>query len=161
MLVAVVGAAGFLLARRRVAETIALASGFVLTEITFHVLKASVDRVRPPDSLVDTSGSAYPSGHAAMAVTYLAIAFVLARSGPATRRIAIVLTGLVLGVLIGLSRVVLRAHWLSDVGGGWATGLAVFSICGCIALFVQYVRHNLGDAPAQEPPVTAAQSAER
>jgi membrane-associated phospholipid phosphatase len=75
----------------------------------------------------------------------------LARSGPATRRIAILLGGLVLGVLIGLSRVYLRVHWMSDVGGGWAVGLAVFSVCGCIALFVQYVRHNLSGAPAPDP----------
>ena len=34
---------------------------------------------------------------------------------------------------------------------GWAVGLAVFSVCGCIALFVQYVRHNLSGAPAPDP----------
>jgi membrane protein DedA with SNARE-associated domain/membrane-associated phospholipid phosphatase len=151
VLVTVLAMAGFLLSRRRVAETIALAAGFVINDIAFHVLKAAVDRARPPDALVDSSGSAYPSGHAALAVTYLAIAVLLARSGPATRRIAILLGGLVLGVLIGLSRVYLRVHWMSDVGGGWAVGLAVFSVCGCIALFVQYVRHNLSGAPAPDP----------
>jgi membrane protein DedA with SNARE-associated domain/membrane-associated phospholipid phosphatase len=151
VLVAVLGAAGFLLYRRRVAATVALGVGFVLNDIAFHVLKASVDRVRPPDALVDYSGSSYPSSHAALAVSYLAIALLLAQSGPATRRVAIVLTGLVVGVLIGLSRVYLRVHWLSDVGGGWAVGLAAFSVCGCIALFVQYVRHNLGGAPAPDP----------
>jgi membrane protein DedA with SNARE-associated domain len=151
VLVAVLATVAYLLSRRRVAETVALAVGFVLNDIAFHVLKASVDRVRPPDPLVDSSGSAYPSGHAALAVTYLAIAVVLAHSGPASRRAAIVVAGFVAAVLVGLSRVQLRVHWLSDVGGGWAVGLATFSICGCIALFVQYVRHNWGGASAPDP----------
>jgi membrane protein DedA with SNARE-associated domain/membrane-associated phospholipid phosphatase len=151
VLVAVLGTAGFLLSRRRVAETVALAAGFAISDITFQVLEAAVDRARPPDALVDASGSAYPSGHAALAVTYLAIAVVLARSGPATRRIAVLLAGLILGVAIGLSRVYLRAHWLSDASGGWAVGLAVFSVCGCIALFIQYVRHSLSGTTAPDP----------
>jgi membrane-associated phospholipid phosphatase len=144
VLVAVVATSAFLIARRRIAETAALVVGFVTTEITFHVIKAAVDRARPPDALVDSSGSAYPSGHAALGVTYLAIAVLLAREGPATRRLAIFLGGLVLAVLVGLSRVYLRVHWLSDVGGGWAVGLGVYSTCGCIALMVQYLRHHLG-----------------
>jgi membrane protein DedA with SNARE-associated domain/membrane-associated phospholipid phosphatase len=143
---AVVATSAFLAARRRIAETAALVVGFVTTDITFHVIKAAVDRARPPDALVDSSGSAYPSGHAALAVTYLAIAVLLAREGPAARRLAILGTGLVLAVAIGLSRVYLRVHWLSDVGGGWAVGLAVYSICGCIALMVQYLRTHLGGA---------------
>lgn len=150
LLVAVIATSVFVVTRRRVAEAVALVVGFVATDITFHVLKAAVDRSRPGDPLVDSSGSSYPSGHAALAVTYLAIAVLLARAGPATRRLAVLLTGLVLAVLIGLSRVYLRVHWLSDVGGGWAVGLAVFSICGCIALVVHYLRDNLGDEPAAE-----------
>jgi membrane protein DedA with SNARE-associated domain/membrane-associated phospholipid phosphatase len=150
LLVAVLATSAFAVTRRRMAEAIALVIGFLATDITFHILKAAVDRARPPDALVDSSGSSYPSGHAALAVTYLAIAVLLARAGPATRRLAIFLTGLSLGVLIGLSRVYLRVHWLSDVGGGWAVGLGVFSICGCIALVVHYLRNHLGDEPAAE-----------
>jgi undecaprenyl-diphosphatase len=144
VLAAVLAAGIYLLTRRRTTEAIALALGFAATEVTFHVLKAAVDRARPPDPLVDSSGSAYPSGHAALAVTYLAIALVLARAGPRTRRLAIVLIGIAVAVLIGLSRVYLRVHYLSDVGGGWAVGLAVYSIFGCIALVVHYLRNTVG-----------------
>jgi membrane protein DedA with SNARE-associated domain/membrane-associated phospholipid phosphatase len=151
ILVAVLATSVFFLIRRQFGEVLALVIGFAATDITFHVLKAGVDRSRPADALVDSSGSSYPSGHAALAVTYLAIAVLLARAGPATRRLAIFLTGLTLAVLIGLSRVYLRVHWLSDVGGGWAVGLGVFSICGCIALVVHYLRNALGDEPAAEP----------
>jgi undecaprenyl-diphosphatase len=150
VLTATLAVCAYLFMRERIAEAVTLASGYFATEITVHVMKAAVDRARPPDSIVDTNGAAYPSGHAAMAVTYLAIGVLLAREGPPTRRVVLVLGGLALTVVIGLSRVYLRAHWLSDVGGGWAVGLAVFSICGCIALVVQYVRHGLGGTPAAD-----------
>jgi undecaprenyl-diphosphatase len=153
VVLAAVGVTGaFLAMRRRVGETIALVIGFAGTEVAFHVLKASVDRARPADMLVDATGSSYPSGHAALAVTYLAIAVLLARAGPAARRLAIFLVGLVAAVLIGLSRVYLRVHYLSDVGGGWAVGLGVFSACGCIALVVHYLRQNFGAARAADAP---------
>ena len=56
-----------------------------------HIAKAAVDRPRPADSLVDTSGSAYPSGHAAYSVAWVAVAVLLARfvpwlAGPRGRR---------------------------------------------------------------------------
>jgi undecaprenyl-diphosphatase len=150
VLVAVVATGGYLATRQRVAEATTLAVGFAATTIAFHVIKAAVDRPRPSGALVDSSGSAYPSGHAALAVTYLAIAFVLARGAPATRRLTLILTGITVTVLIGLSRAYLRVHYLSDVGGGWAVGLAIFSLCGCIALVVQYLRHNMTGAPAAD-----------
>ncbi len=54
------------------------------------------------------------------------------------------IAGAVLAVAIGLSRVYLRVHYLTDVVGGWAVGLAAFSLCGAVALIVDYLRHNCG-----------------
>ena len=45
-------------------------------------------------------------------------------------------------VLVALSRVYLRAHYLTDVLGGVALGLGVWSIVGILALFAGAVRHN-------------------
>jgi len=142
-------ACAFLLTRRRAPEAIALSAGLAITQITTQIIKGSVDRPRPGDGLVDVEGFAYPSGHASIAVTYLALAVVLSRTVPAAWRIALVIAGTVLAVAIGLSRVYLRVHYLTDVVGGWAVGLAVFSLCGAVALIVDYLRHNWG-AP-QEP----------
>ena len=64
--------------------------------------------------------------------------------------------GLALAVAIGLSRVYLRVHYLSDVGGGWAVGLAVFSLCGAVALVrslsAQQLRHAQPTPPPGGPP---------
>ena len=104
--------------------------GSIVTEIAVaRCIKAAVERPRPGRRRSsDADGFAYPSGHAALAVTYLAIA-VAARARGARCRAASrsCSPALALAVLIGLSRVYLRVHYLSDVVGGWAVGLAAFS----------------------------------
>jgi membrane-associated phospholipid phosphatase len=50
-------------------------------------------------------------------------------------------------VAIGLSRVYLRVHYLSDVGGGWALGLAAYALCGAVAIIVDYLRKNYRGSP--------------
>jgi membrane-associated phospholipid phosphatase len=104
--------------------------------------------------VVDADGFSYPSGHASIAVTYLAVAVVLSRTAPAAWRVALIVAGAVLAAAIGLSRAYLRVHYLSDVVGGWAVGLAAFSLCAAVTLIVDYLRHNWGRAhSAPRPPV--------
>jgi undecaprenyl-diphosphatase len=57
-------------------------------------------------------------------------------------RVSAVTVALVLAAAIGASRVYLRAHYLSDVIGGWALGAAIFAVCGMVALVISFVRHN-------------------
>ena len=106
-------------------------TAFVLAVLTSEALigpvKAAYDRPRPPGALIETSAAAFPSGHAiATAVTAVGLVLVLAHPGPSRWRWevnAVVLTG-----VMALSRVYLRAHWLSDtvagalVGAGLALG---------------------------------------
>jgi undecaprenyl-diphosphatase len=93
------------------------------------IVKAVVDRSRPPDPLVSTSGASFPSAHAANSVGWLALAVatsVLITSRPL--RIVVVVVGALLTVLVGLSRVYLRAHYLSDVLAGEALAIAMYSL---------------------------------
>jgi undecaprenyl-diphosphatase len=130
--------------RRRWTEVCVLLAGMILIEVGFHEIKAAVDRPRPPHPLVGTSGSSFPSGHAAHSVIYVWLATtIVVRLRPGMARATlVVVAGIVLTALVGLSRVYLNVHYLSDVSGGWALGAAAFSICAAIGLVVSQLRHN-------------------
>ena len=132
-----------LLMRREFVESLVLGVGMVLTYAGVHIAKAALDRPRPPGPLVDTDLSSYPSGHAAYSLTWVAVAVILSRVLPnLASRAALITVAVVIAAVVGLSRVYLRAHWLSDVTGGWGLGAALFSLCGLCALVVNYMRHN-------------------
>jgi undecaprenyl-diphosphatase len=132
-----------LIIRRRPLEALALAGGFGLVVLATHLAKAAIDRPRPPGALVGTLGSAYPSGHAAYATAYIAMAVIASRVlGGIVSRTALVLAGVIVAVVIGATRVYLRAHYLSDVLGAYGLGLAIFAGSAAIALVVGFIRQN-------------------
>ncbi|QEC47485.1 phosphatase PAP2 family protein [Baekduia soli] len=132
-----------LLWRRRRIEAAAMGGATVLTWAAVHLAKVLVGRPRPARSLVDTLGESYPSGHAAYAVVWVAIAVVLTRSLPGlTRATAAVVAGSVAVVAVALTRIYLRAHYLSDVVGGLGLAAMIFALCGMAALIVGHLRNN-------------------
>jgi undecaprenyl-diphosphatase len=136
-------AAGLLIWRRRPFDLGVLVVGFALTYLGVHLTKAGIDRPRPPRPLDDTSGSAFPSGHAAYATAHVAMAVIAARIlRGLVSRAALVLAAIAVAAVIGLTRVYLRAHYWSDVIGGWALGSGVFGAVAAIALLVSYIRQN-------------------
>ena len=141
--------AGLLIWRRRPLELAVLASGLVLTYAGVHITKAGIDRPRPAQPLDDITGSSFPSGHAAYAITYVVMAVIAARVLPGfASRAAVVFGAIVLAAVVGLTRVYLRAHYWSDVVGGWALAAGVFGAVAALALLVSYIRHNGGaDGP--------------
>ncbi|MGN6257208.1 MAG: bifunctional DedA family/phosphatase PAP2 family protein [Solirubrobacterales bacterium] len=130
--------------RRRWAEFWVLVAGMAIVQLGIVGIKDAVDRPPPPAPLVSTSGSSYPSGHAAHAVFYLwlAVTIVLRLRPGMARGAAVVTAGIALTALVGLSSVYLDAHYLSDVSGGWALGAAAFSFCAAVGLVVSQVRQN-------------------
>lgn len=135
-----------LLLRRRVLEAAVVAIGMGLTVAFVQIAKHSVDRARPGNALVDAAGSAYPSGHAAYAMAWIALAVVAVRVVPALRgRWWLVVAAIVLAALVGATRLYLRVHWLSDVLGGEGAAAMSFSAVAVLALIVAFVRQN--DAP--------------
>lgn len=129
---------------RRWTEVCVLLAGMVLTTIGFHEIKVAVDRPRPEGGLVGTTGSSFPSGHAAHSVIYVWLATtIVVRLRPGMARATlVVVAGVALTALVGLSRVYLNVHYLSDVSAGWALGAACFSICAAVGLVVSQLRHN-------------------
>jgi membrane protein DedA with SNARE-associated domain/membrane-associated phospholipid phosphatase len=143
--------AALLVARRRWAEFCVLLAGMVMIFVGVHEIKDLIDRPRPGGGLVDTSGSSFPSGHAAYSTFYLwlAVTIVMRLRPGMAKGTAVVVTGIVLTALVGLSRVYLGVHYLSDVSGGWALGAAAFSLAAAVALVVTTVRQNGGGAAAR------------
>lgn len=142
-----------LAARGRLAEVAVLAGGFALIYVSVQIAKAGIDRPRPDAPLVDTSGSSFPSGHAAYSTAWVAAALMFTRRLKLTTA-ALVTAAVVLAVAIGLSRIYLRAHLWSDVAGGWGLGVGVFGLLAVIAMIVDHMRHN-GRGRAQEPAARA------
>jgi undecaprenyl-diphosphatase len=113
--------------RRHWLRLAAFALAVLSSELLIGPVKAAYGRDRPPGSLIETSAAAYPSGHAiAGAVTAVGLVLVLARPGPSRWRWEV--RAVVFAGLMALSRVYLRAHWLSDtvtgalLGAGLALG---------------------------------------
>ncbi len=132
-----------LLWRREVLETIVLVVGLGLTYAGVHITKDALDRPRPAGSLIDTMTSAYPSGHTAYAVTWVAVAVAIARVLPGLRaRFALVVGAIVIAVVVGLTRLYLGSHWLSDVTGGWGLAASIYALCAAVALVVNRLRDN-------------------
>jgi undecaprenyl-diphosphatase len=108
-----------------------LATVVVSQLIVTNVIKVAVGRERPHVArLVAASGFSFPSGHtAASAAVYAAIALVVGRGRG--RSVKAALAGAAGGITAGVaaSRVLLGAHWLTDVIAGAALGWACFALC--------------------------------
>jgi len=119
-------AAVLLAVRRRFVQLTAFALAVASSEVLIGVLKSAYHRARPPDSLIATSDFSFPSGHAvAGAVTAVGLVVVLLPPGRLRWRWEIYAVSF--AFLMALSRVYLRAHWLSDAvaGGLLGAGLAL------------------------------------
>ncbi len=137
-------AAVWLALRRHWGELIVLVAGVLVILLGTQLAKEIVARPRPLDGLVGADGFSYPSGHASHSVVYLWLALTLAlRLRPGMPRATLlIVAGVLLTAAIGLSRVYLGVHYLSDVNGGWALGASAFSLLAAIALIVGHIRHN-------------------
>jgi membrane protein DedA with SNARE-associated domain/membrane-associated phospholipid phosphatase len=156
---ALVGVTAVVLAvRRRVSELIVLLAGMGLIYAAVHIAKAAVDRPRPAGPLTDTALSSFPSGHAAYATAWVAVALMLTRRLGLASHAAMLVGAVVIAAAVGLSRIYLRAHYWSDVAAGWGIGVGIFGLLTAIALIVDYIRHNGRErAPKPKESVVRAQ----
>ena len=95
-------------------------------------LKQAFGRLRPLplDGLLPVSGLSFPSGHSSGAVVAYGMAAYLAlRLLPPRWHLPALLLAVALAFSIGASRVILQAHFASDVLAGFASGSAWLALC--------------------------------
>jgi membrane-associated phospholipid phosphatase len=128
--------AGWLLWRRRTRLAIFVVVTVGVSPGINDLVKAAVHRARPVlvDPVAHENGASFPSGHAQAAVvgySVLLLVFMPLLHG-VLRRLAVV-AALLMVLGIGLSRVALGVHYVSDVLAGYALGAAW--VAAMIALF--------------------------
>ncbi|MCB0827631.1 MAG: bifunctional DedA family/phosphatase PAP2 family protein [Solirubrobacterales bacterium] len=129
---------------RRWTEMVVLLLSATAIWVGVDLFKDAVGRPRPDGGLVTVSGYSFPSGHAAYSVFYVWLTVTIAvRIRPSMARgTALALSGLALTILVGLSRVYLDVHYLSDVFAGWALGAFCFAFFAVAALLLGQLRKN-------------------
>ena len=146
---AVVLAAWLLVIRRHRIRAAALVLGSALAWGSVWLAKILVDRPRPPAPVIHTAGQSYPSAHAANSVGWLALAIALTAVIPIlSGRVAAIVAGSLLAVLVGLTRIYLRAHYASDVLAGEALAVAMYALAaiGATAWQAHHVSATGGQA---------------
>lgn len=87
------------------------------------LIKGLVGQPRPPaaDRLTVVHGWSYPSQHAAQALaTWGMLALMLMAGRSARARVLLAAGAVLIAFVVGLTRLYLGAHWMTDVLGGWA-----------------------------------------
>jgi membrane-associated phospholipid phosphatase len=119
---------------RRLLEPLVLLAAVEAASSLVEVLKTAIVRARPPlegmlgPPVFDYS---FPSGHAGSStVVYVlgALLLAIAEHWSSARRRLMVAAGCIVAGLIGLSRVYLGYHWLTDVVGAWLLAMTFVSI---------------------------------
>ncbi|HEU5439083.1 MAG TPA: phosphatase PAP2 family protein [Ktedonobacterales bacterium] len=140
-------------------EALFLLSVVVADGLGFAI-KLIVARQRPSSALVDVvqqiNGPSFPSGHTLhYTVFYGFLAFVLAVSFRASwlRNLLIAICALLVA-LVGISRIYLGEHWLTDVLGGYLLGglFLVPMIAGFLWARARYDSATLRRLPRTEQP---------
>jgi len=118
----------------------------------YAIAKQVVSRPRPAmiDLIGHVSGSSYPSGHAIQSLTAWGMLALLAGTGRSPRlRGGLLAAAALVVLLVGVSRIYLGAHWLTDVLAGYALGAAWIA-----ALYALRLRR--GDPSRRTTPTRAA-----
>jgi undecaprenyl-diphosphatase len=92
------------------------------------VLKVTIARPRP-----ESLAHGFPSGHVTAAAAFFTALIYLAEPLRTPTRRAVRVAAVSLILLVGMARIMLRAHWPSDVLGGLVLGVALASIAALLA----------------------------
>lgn len=114
--------------------------------------KLAFHRARPELSLYVENTSSFPSGHATVAVAFFGflVYILLRRKQKLKYKINIFFGGVTLILLIGLSRLYLGVHFLSDVWGGYLLGLLWLVIGIAISEWLSFHHKTVPHSPSRK-----------
>ena len=116
------------LRRRSIVEAVVpLIALFGAATIEF-AMKRVIGRPRPPLAyhLIREADPSFPSGHATGSAAFFVTLAIVAGLHFRNQwvRVVLIVAAAVVSALIGMSRVVLGVHWVTDITAGWFLGLA-------------------------------------
>ena len=123
----------YLMVKKRMAQLLCYVAAILGGNVLFLILKMVIHRVRPisETSLINVIGWSFPSGHSVMSVIFYGMITYLSVRDLRSWRLSVfmaTIAGFVI-VLIGLSRIYLQVHYLSDVIAGFTGGLFWLTMC--------------------------------
>jgi len=139
----------YLFWRRRFYWLTAVATSVAGGALLNRLLKYAFHRPRPhfDDPILKLTSYSFPSGHTMMATVLYGVvaAYLLAKTPDWRWRVLIIMSASLLIALVGFSRIYLGAHYLSDVLGAMAEGLAWLSLCLTVVYSIWRQQNSQGN----------------
>ena len=139
----------FLILYGRYRELIALYFSLLGSALLVYGVKLLFQRQRPETALYYEPSYSFPSAHALLAVTFYGfLAYLIIRNTKSLKmRVNTFFAALSLALLIGVSRIYLGEHYLSDVYGGYLLGLLWVSAAAALLEWMTFTNRP----PRKEP----------
>lgn len=129
--------------RRRISALVIAGLSLGLLAVVVGAAKLAFGRPRPPLNVdaLHAGGDSFPSGHTAAAVVVgCVLAWLLSEGSRAVVRRLLWAAAALWAILIGMSRLYLDVHWLTDVLAGWAIGVAL--VCAIYLSYRWFARYD-------------------
>ncbi len=129
---------GYLVKKRHYIYAKVSAAAILIGLTSFYIIKNLVPVARPLNPMVSVFGNSFPSGHTTMTTIFCCLVVLWLASRGIWRNEwkehkIMCLGSFVIILLVGLSRIYLRAHWPIDIIGGIVTGLV--SVLSAMVVF--------------------------
>jgi len=150
--------AAALLLRRHVGLMLGWAVALGGNGLLNPALKQLFGRLRPLHGAegASASGFSFPSGHSSgTVVAFGMLAYLGLRLLPPRWHLPVLLAAVLLAFSVGVSRIILRVHYASDVAAGFASGTAWLALCVMGIEFCLWVRHRATRAQGGGQPASA------